>query len=99
MGSGPRRVGRGRRPRTGRDGGPDWDRYGAHPNADCAPEGAGAAKREQDPLGSQGILLADQGRLRGLGAGRPCLAGGGPGRGEHVARCRADGVPRRSRGP
>ena len=43
--------------------------------------------------------MADRERLRGLGAGRPCLAGGGSGQGGHDVHRRADGVPGRSRDP
>ncbi len=43
--------------------------------------------------------MADRERMRGLGAGRPCLAGGGWGRGGRVVRRGADGVPGRSRDP
>ena len=69
--------------RAGRDSGPDQDRYGAHSIVDRVPGDAGATAREQDPLGSAGILSADQERLRGLGAGSPCLAGGSWGRRGH----------------
>ena len=42
-------LGRRRQTGAGRSGGPDQDRYGAHPNTDRAPEDGGATKREQDP--------------------------------------------------
>jgi hypothetical protein len=50
-------------------------------------------KREQDPLELQGIRVEDQERLRSLGAGCPCLAGGVSGQGRHDVYHRTVKVP------